>query len=240
MESHVPGIETADYEVVEVSHDVESLTELFAGASVVLQHGRPVQHATAPRSSRPASPPARTTSTPPASRTGYHLRREVRRGLRRRRAAAVARHRADVHDRRDRRRARAWRRPAWTPSTSRCSGAAARPSPRPRRSCSTRRCAGAHYLEQNAYVPCDPEAGHYQLAIPGQHELALALPWGGTSHPVWYRKRPARRERQGARRRLQQGADDRRAADRRRRPSRRPRTWRRRAVRRARPRPPRR
>ena len=50
--------------------------------------------------------------------------------------------------------------------------------------------SGAHYLEQNTYVPFDPEAGHYQLAIPGQHELALALPWGGTSHPVWYRKDP--------------------------------------------------
>jgi hypothetical protein len=50
--------------------------------------------------------------------------------------------------------------------------------------------SGAHYLEQNAYMPFDPEAGHYQLAIPGQHELALALPWGGTSHPVWFRKDP--------------------------------------------------
>ena len=26
--------------------------------------------------------------------------------------------------------------------------------------------------------------------IPGQHELGLALPWGGTSHPVWYRRDP--------------------------------------------------
>ena len=50
--------------------------------------------------------------------------------------------------------------------------------------------SGAHYLEQNRYVPFDPEAGHYQLAIPGQHELALALPWGGTSHPVWYARDP--------------------------------------------------
>ncbi len=31
----VPGIETADYEVVEVDHSVESLTELFAGRKVV-------------------------------------------------------------------------------------------------------------------------------------------------------------------------------------------------------------
>jgi NAD(P)-dependent dehydrogenase (short-subunit alcohol dehydrogenase family) len=50
--------------------------------------------------------------------------------------------------------------------------------------------SGAMYLEQNAYVPWDADAGLYQLAIPGQHELALALPWGGTSHPVWFRKDP--------------------------------------------------
>ncbi|GFJ86948.1 hypothetical protein Prum_005900 [Phytohabitans rumicis] len=49
----------------------------------------------------------------------------------------------------------------------------------------------AHYLEQNEYQAWDPGAGLYQLAIPGQHELALALPWGGTSHPVWFRRDPA-------------------------------------------------
>jgi hypothetical protein len=48
----------------------------------------------------------------------------------------------------------------------------------------------AFYLQQNSYEPWDPTAGHYQLALPGQHELALALPWGGTSHPVWFRKDP--------------------------------------------------
>ena len=36
MATNVAGIETADYEVVEVTHDLESLTELFQGASVVL------------------------------------------------------------------------------------------------------------------------------------------------------------------------------------------------------------
>jgi short subunit dehydrogenase-like uncharacterized protein len=48
----------------------------------------------------------------------------------------------------------------------------------------------AHYLEQNQYQAWDPAAGLYQLAVPGQHELALALPWGGTSHPVWFRRDP--------------------------------------------------
>ena len=36
MESNVAGIETADYEIAEVNHDLESLTELFTGAKVVL------------------------------------------------------------------------------------------------------------------------------------------------------------------------------------------------------------
>jgi short subunit dehydrogenase-like uncharacterized protein len=48
----------------------------------------------------------------------------------------------------------------------------------------------AHYLEQNEYAEWPADHGLYQLAIPGQHELALALPWGGTSHPVWFKRDP--------------------------------------------------
>jgi short subunit dehydrogenase-like uncharacterized protein len=48
----------------------------------------------------------------------------------------------------------------------------------------------AYYLEQNQYVEWQPDAGLYHLSIPGQHEAALALPWGGTSHPVWFKKDP--------------------------------------------------
>jgi len=48
----------------------------------------------------------------------------------------------------------------------------------------------AFYLEQNEYVEWQPDAGLYHLSIPGQHEAALALPWGGTSHPVWFRRDP--------------------------------------------------
>lgn len=48
----------------------------------------------------------------------------------------------------------------------------------------------AHYLEQNSYQPWDPEAGTVQLSLPGQHELGLALPWGGTSHLVWFKRDP--------------------------------------------------
>ena len=36
MDSHVPGIETADFQIRTVEHSVEALTDLFTGASVVL------------------------------------------------------------------------------------------------------------------------------------------------------------------------------------------------------------
>ena len=50
--------------------------------------------------------------------------------------------------------------------------------------------ARAHYLEQNEYVEWPADAGLYSVTVPGQHETGLALPWGGTSHPVWFRHDP--------------------------------------------------
>jgi hypothetical protein len=50
--------------------------------------------------------------------------------------------------------------------------------------------AKAYYLEQNEYVEWPADAGLYTVVVPGQHETGLALPWGGTSHPVWYRRDP--------------------------------------------------
>jgi len=50
--------------------------------------------------------------------------------------------------------------------------------------------AKAYYLEQNAYAEWPADAGLYTVTVPGQHETGLALPWGGTSHPVWFRRDP--------------------------------------------------
>jgi short subunit dehydrogenase-like uncharacterized protein len=50
--------------------------------------------------------------------------------------------------------------------------------------------AKAHYLEQNEYVEWPADGGLYELALPGQHQIGLALPWGGTSHPVWFKRDP--------------------------------------------------
>jgi short subunit dehydrogenase-like uncharacterized protein len=50
--------------------------------------------------------------------------------------------------------------------------------------------AKAYYLEQDAYVEWPADAGLYDVMVPGQHEIGLALPWGGTSHPVWFKRDP--------------------------------------------------
>jgi len=60
------------------------------------------------------------------------------------------------------------------------------------------------YLEQNQYQKWDPQA-KFEVVIPGQHETALAVPWGGTSHPG--------RQLQGDRRRAQPDGHGRRRGD---------------------------
>lgn len=48
----------------------------------------------------------------------------------------------------------------------------------------------AYYLEQNEYVEWPSDGGLYDIVVPGQHQTGLALPWGGTSHPVWFKRDP--------------------------------------------------
>ena len=45
------------------------------------------------------------------------------------------------------------------------------------------------YLEQKQYVQWSPFA-KAEVMVPGQHEVAMALPWGGTAHPVWFKNDP--------------------------------------------------
>ena len=46
-----------------------------------------------------------------------------------------------------------------------------------------------YYLEQNKYVAWSPTAS-VNVQVPGQHETAIAVPWGGTAHPVWFKDDP--------------------------------------------------
>jgi short subunit dehydrogenase-like uncharacterized protein len=48
----------------------------------------------------------------------------------------------------------------------------------------------AYYLEQHEYVEWPADGGTADVTVPGQHQTGLALPWGGTSHPVWFKRDP--------------------------------------------------
>ena len=189
MEGNVAGIETADYEVVEVTHDVASLTELFSDASVVLNTVGPFSKWGPEVVEACLAAGAHYTDTTGEqdwlitcdegygadfAAAGLLLAPGVAQMYTTGEIAAQLCLEQPGLDTLDI--AVFWGGSPTIASTQTILVNAA--------------LAGAHYLEQNAYQPWDPEAGLYSLAIPGQHELALALPWGGTSHPVWFRKDP--------------------------------------------------
>jgi Family of unknown function (DUF5938)/Saccharopine dehydrogenase NADP binding domain len=47
----------------------------------------------------------------------------------------------------------------------------------------------AYYLEQNRYKPW-PRATAYEVVVPGSIQTQLALTWGGFPHPVWFKDHP--------------------------------------------------
>ena len=47
----------------------------------------------------------------------------------------------------------------------------------------------AYYLEQNAFKEW-PRATRYDVVVPGSIQTQLALAWGGFPHPVWYKDHP--------------------------------------------------
>jgi len=189
MKSNVAGIETADYEVVEVIHTAEALTELFRGASVVLntvgpfsKYGHEVVQACLA---------AKCHYTDTTGEQDWLITLDDEYGARFAAAglllspglaqmyttgeiAAQLCLETPGLDTLDI--AVFWGGSPTIASTQTILVNAA--------------TSKAFFLEQNKFVEWQPDAGLYNVTIPGQHEAALALPWGGTSHPVWFRKDP--------------------------------------------------
>ncbi|MHC3004560.1 DUF5938 domain-containing protein [Gordonia sp. GN26] len=189
MAAHVPGIETADFEIAEVEHTVEALTELFRGASVVCNTVGPFStygHEVVQACLAAGVHYLDTTGEQDwlisldekygadFAAAGLLLCPGLAQMYTTGEIAAQICLETPGLDTLDI--AVFWGGSPTIASTQTILVNAA--------------MAKAYYLEQNNYVEWDPEAGLYTLAIPGQHELALALPWGGTSHPVWFRRDP--------------------------------------------------
>lgn len=189
MEANVPGIETADYEIVQVDHDVAALTELFRGASVVCntvgpfsKYGPEVVEACLAAGTHYLD----TTGEQDwlitcdekygadFAAAGLLLSPGIAQMYTTGEIAAelcLEKPGLDTLDI-----AVFWGGSPTIASTQTILVNAA--------------TSRAHFLQQNQYVEFDPTQGLVSLVVPGQHELALSLPWGGTSHPVWYRKDP--------------------------------------------------
>jgi NAD(P)-dependent dehydrogenase (short-subunit alcohol dehydrogenase family) len=189
MEANVPGIEAADYEIAQVTHDVESLTELFRGASVVCntvgpfsKHGPEVVQACLA---------AGTHYLDSTGEQDWLITCDEKYGADFAAAGLLlAPGIAHMYTTGEIAAELCLEKPGldtldiavfWGGSPTIAST---------RTILVNAATAKAHYLEQNAYVEFDPTLGLVPLVVPGQHELALSLPWGGTSHPVWYKNDP--------------------------------------------------
>ena len=189
MKSNVAGIETADYEIVEVGHDTKALTELFAGSAVVCNTVGPFS-----RYGPEVVEACLSAGTHYLDTTGeqdWLITCDEKYGSDFAAAGLLlAPGIAQMYTTGEIAAEICLERPGldtldvavfWGGSPTIASTLTILVNAA---------TAGAYRLEQNRYEAWDPDAGLYQLVLPGQHELALALPWGGTSHPVWYRADP--------------------------------------------------
>lgn len=189
MDSNVAGIETADHEVVEVSHDVESLTELFRGSSVVCnmvgpfsKYGPEVVEASLAAGTHYLDTTGEQdwlitcdeTYGADFAAAGLLLSPGVAHMYTTGEIAAELCLEQPGLDTLDI--AVFWGGSPTIASTLTILINAA--------------TSKAFHLQQNSYVEFEPGQGLMPLVVPGQHELAQSLPWGGTSHPVWYKRDP--------------------------------------------------
>jgi short subunit dehydrogenase-like uncharacterized protein len=189
MDHNVPGIETASYEVIEVEHSVEALTELFSGAKVVCNTVGPFAKYGPEVVEACIAGGCHYTDT-----TGEqdwlitcdeeYGERMAERGLllspgiaqmytTGEIAANVALETPGL-DTLDM--LVLWKGLPTVASTQTIFVNAA--------------LSKAHYLEQDQYVEWPADGRLYDVAVPNQHQIGLALPWGGTSSPVWFKRDP--------------------------------------------------
>lgn len=189
MDAHVPGIETADYEVVATEHTLEALTELFRGSSVVLNTVGPFMKLGGVVVEAALAAGAHYSDTTGEQDWLIHCDEEfgtrfAEAGLLLSPGIAQMYTTGEI----------AAQIALETPGLDTMDIAVfwgGSPTIASTRTILVNAAGGAAYhLEQNEYVPFDPAQGLVPLIVPGQHELAQSLPWGGTSHPVWFKNDP--------------------------------------------------
>ena len=185
--NHVPGIETADYEVVEVAHTVDALEKLFAGAKAVCNTVGPFIY-------------YGPTVVEACLQAGCHYL-DI--------AGEQAWHRTLAEQWSGKFAAKGLLIAAGMAFMSAPSDAAARlcleaggidsleiltmfdgmPTFGSTQTIFAVIQTDGYYLDQNKYKPWQRAVG-YEAVVPGYIRTQLALSWGGFPHPVWYKDHP--------------------------------------------------
>jgi hypothetical protein len=189
MDHNVPGIETASYDVVEVEHTVEALTELFSGAKVVLNTVGPFARFGPEVVEACVAAGCHYTDTngeqdwmilcdeqygEQFAERGLLLSPGIAQMYTTGEIAANIALETPGLDTLDM--LVLWKGMPTVASTQTIFVNAA--------------LSKAHFLEQNEYVEWPADGRLYTVAVPNQHTTGLALPWGGTSSPVWFKRDP--------------------------------------------------
>lgn len=185
--NHVPGIETADYEVVQVGSSVDELAKLFSGAKVVCNNVGPFIY-------------YGPTVVEACLKAGCHYI-DI--------AGEQAWHRQLAEKWSDKFAEKGLAIVAGMAFMSAPSDAAARlclesggidtleiltmfdgmPTFGSTQTIFAVIQTDGYYLDQNQYKPWQRAVG-YEAVVPGYIRTQLALSWGGFPHPVWYRDHP--------------------------------------------------
>jgi len=185
--AHVPGIETADYEIAEVTNTIDELTKLFTGAKVVCNTVGPLIY---------YGPPVIEASL----KAGCHCLdisgeqvwvRQVAenwgakfadKGLVAAPATAYMSSVSDIA-------VRLCMETGGIDTLEILSMFKGMPTYGSTQTIFAGIPMEAFHLEQNEYKPW-PRAKAYEVVAPGCIQTQLALPWGGFPHPVWFKNHP--------------------------------------------------
>lgn len=185
--SLVPGIDTIDYEIAEVEHSVDALAELFDGAAVVCNtvgpfasYGDEVVQA-ALRAGCHYLDTTGEQNWVMAAKDQYSESFAAQ-GLLLAPSTAYMHTVSDIA-------ANIVLETAGIDSLEILCLFSGTPTSASTQSIFTILMADHYYLEQDSYVQWSPTKS-CEVHVPGQHETFLALPWGGSAHPVWWKDDP--------------------------------------------------
>ncbi|HEY0577779.1 MAG TPA: DUF5938 domain-containing protein [Pseudonocardia sp.] len=183
----VPGIDTVEYEVVEVEHTVEALTDLFTGAKVICNTVGPFASYGDVVVQAALAAGCHYLDTTGEQNWVLHARdsygqKFADEGLLLAPSTAYMHSVSDIA-------ANVVLEAGGIDSLEILCLFSGTPTFASTQSIFTILAADHFYLEQDKLVQW-PGAASYQVQVPGQHEIFTALPWGGSAHPIWWQDDP--------------------------------------------------